>query len=193
VNHSTYVRCRGALQPVTLIVNNAGNGGGNHVTDVGVVVVPESKPDGMSYLLIPLIQRPSPELAPLRETLRAWVTVVTTSADPCIVLNADGRVAGLSVSAADLVGEEAIDIVGRRLIGDVFALVDFSSAAEPMADQSSAPPTQAIASGVLSRGLVRLRRTDGVTVTLDAIATPLHADDGTVIGSLTFFGKLAAH
>jgi hypothetical protein len=32
-----------------------------------------------------------------------------------------------------------------------------------------------------------------VTVTLDAIATPLHADDGTIIGSLTFFGKLAAH
>jgi PAS domain-containing protein len=118
------------------------------VTDVGVVVVPESRPDGMSYLLIPLIQRPSPELAPLRETLRAWVTVVTTSADPSIVLNADGRVAGLSDSAADLVGEDAADIVGRRLIGDVFALVDFSSAAEPMADQSSAPPTQAIASGV---------------------------------------------
>jgi hypothetical protein len=163
------------------------------VTDVGVVVVPESRQDAMSYLLIPLIQRPSPELAPLRETLRAWVTVVTTSADPCIVLNADGRVAGLSVSAAQLVAEEPLDVVGRRLIGDVFALVDFSSAAEPMADQSSAPPTQAIASGVLSRGLVRLRRTDGVTVTLDAIATPLHADDGTIIGSLTFFGKLASH
>jgi hypothetical protein len=40
---------------------------------------------------------------------------------------------------------------------------------------------------------VRLRRADGVTLTLDAIASPLHADDGTIIGSLTFFGQLAAH
>ena len=65
--------------------------------------------------------------------------------------------------------------------------------AEPMADESLVPPTQAIATGVLSRGLVRLRRADGVTLTLDAIATPLHADDGSVIGSLTFLGQLAAH
>jgi PAS domain-containing protein len=163
------------------------------VTDVGVAVVPAPRHDGMSYLLIPLIQRPSPELAPLRETLRAWVTVVTTSADPCLVLNRDGRVAGLSASAAALVAEAPFDVVGRRLVGDVFTLVDFSSAAEPMADQSLVPPTQAIATGVLSRGLVRLRRADGVTLTLDAIATPLHADDGSVIGSLTFFGQLAAH
>jgi hypothetical protein len=147
----------------------------------------------MSYLLIPLVQRPSPELAPLRETLRAWVTVVATSADPCIVLACDGRVVGLSASAAALVAEEPINVVGRRLVGDVFALVDFSSAAEPMDDHSLIPPTQAIAAGVLSRGLVRLRRADGVTLTLDAIATPLHAQDGSVIGSLTFFGQLAAH
>ena len=168
------------------------------MSDLGIAVTrneaaPEIKRDGMSYLLIPLVQRPSPELAPLRETLRAWVTVVATSADPCLVLSADGRVAGLSVSAAALVAEAPADIVGRRLVGDVFALVDFSSAAEPMPDDSLVPPVQAISSGVLSRGLVRLRRADGVTLTLDAIATPLHADDGSIIGSLTFFGRLAAH
>ena len=168
------------------------------MTDVGIAlthngVVPEIKRDAMSYLLIPLVQRSSPELAPLRETLRAWVTVVATSADPCLVLSADGRVAGLSVSAAALVAEAPMDIVGRRLVGDVFALVDFSSAAEPMPADAMVPPVQAISSGVLSRGLVRLRRADGVTLTLDAIATPLHADDGLIIGSLTFFGRLAAH
>jgi PAS domain-containing protein len=163
------------------------------MTDLGVAVDPENKRDGMSYLLIPLVHRPSPELAPLRETLRAWVTVVSASADPCIVLGADGRIAGLSRSAAALVAEQAVDVVGRRLVGDVFTLVDFSSAAEPMSADSIVPPTQAIASGVLSRGLVRLRRSDGVTLTLDSIATPLHGDDGTIIGSLTFFGHLAAH
>lgn len=147
----------------------------------------------MSYLLIPLIQRPSPELAPLRETLRAWVTVVATSADPCIVLNREGRIAGLSAAAAALFAEAPVELVGRRLVGDVFTLVDFSSAAEPMPDETHVPPTQAIASGMLNRGLVRLRRSDGVTLTLDAIAAPLHADDGTVIGSLTFLGQLAAH
>jgi hypothetical protein len=45
----------------------------------------------------------------------------------------------------------------------------------------------------LSRGLVRLRRSDGVTVTIDAIATPLHAPDGALIGSLTFFAPLASN
>ena len=62
-----------------------------------------------------------------------------------------------------------------------------------MPDETLVPPTQAIATGMLNRGLLRLRRSDGVTLTLDAIATALHADDGTVIGSLTFLGQLAAH
>ena len=100
--------------------------------DLGVVAIPESRQDNMSYLLIPLVQRPSPELAPLRETLRAWVTVVASSADACLVLDGDGRVAGLSASAAALVNEDAATVVGRRLVGDVFVIVDFSSAAEPI-------------------------------------------------------------
>jgi PAS domain-containing protein len=162
------------------------------LSDVNVVV-PESRRDSMSYLLIPLVQRPSAELAPLRETLRAWVTVVTTSADACIVLDRDGRVAGLSAAAAALVSEDAVQVVGRRLVGDVFVVVDFSSAAEPMGDHVVAPPTQAIESGVLSRGLMRLRRVDGVTVTIDAVAAPLHDETGDIIGSLTFFASLAAH
>ena len=146
----------------------------------------------MSYLLIPLVQRPSPQLAPLREALRAWVTVTTTSADACLVLDCDGRVAGLSESAAALVNEEPASVVGRRLVGDVFVIIDFSSAAEPIGDHAIVPPTQALHSNVLSRGLVRLRRSDGVTVTIDAIATPLHAHDGSLIGSLTFFTPLSA-
>jgi PAS domain-containing protein len=147
----------------------------------------------MSYLLIPLVQRPSAELAPLRETLRAWVTVVTSSADACIVLDCDGRIAGLSSSAAALVSEDPMQVIGRRLVGDVFVIVDFSSAAEPLGDNVIVPPTQAIEAGVLSRGLMRLRRTDGVTVTIDAVAAPLHENSGQVIGSLTFFASLAAH
>lgn len=160
--------------------------------DLGVVAIPESRQDGMSYLLIPLVQRPAPELAPLRETLRAWVTVVATSADPCLVLDGDGRVAGLSASAAALVNEDAATVVGRRLVGDVFVIVDFSSAAEPIGDHAIVPPTQALHSDVLSRGLVRLRRADAVTMTIDAIAAPLHAHDGSLIGSLTFFVPLGS-
>jgi hypothetical protein len=156
-------------------------------------VLPKGAKDSMSYLLIPLVQRPTAELAPLRETLRAWVTVVTTSADPCIVLDREGRVAGLSPSAAALVSEEPNQIVGRRLVGDVFVVVDFSSAAEPIGEHAIVPPTQAIDSDVLSRGLMRLRRTDGVTATIDAVAAPLHDADGEVIGSLTFFAGLAAN
>jgi len=166
---------------------------GGFVSDLGVVAIPESRKDGMSYLLIPLVQRPSPELAPLRETLRSWVTVVATSHDACLVLDREGRVAGLSASAAALVNEEPANVVGRRLVGDVFVIIDFSSAAEPIGDHAIVPPTQALHSDVLSRGLMRLRRSDGVTVTIDAIATPLHSDDGALIGSLTFFAPLAAH
>jgi PAS domain-containing protein len=165
---------------------------GGSLSDVNVVV-PEGRKDSMSYLLIPLVQRPSAELAPLRETLRAWVTVVTTSADACIVLDREGRVAGLSAAAAALVSEDAIQVVGRRLVGDVFVVVDFSSAAEPMGDHVVIPPTQAIEAGVLSRGLMRLRRVDGVTVTIDAVAAPLHDAAGEIIGSLTFLATLAAH
>ncbi len=157
-----------------------------------VVVLPEIK-EAETYLLIPLVQRPSAELAPLRETLRAWVTVVTSSADACIVLDREGRVAGLSASAAALVAEDPIQVVGRRLVGDVFVVVDFSSAAELMGEHVSAPPTQAIESGVLSRGLLRLRRADKVTVTIDAVSAPLHETNGDIIGSLTFFSSLAAH
>ena len=190
---NTYAQCRYRRPCVTLMLSKSRGDVGKRVTDVGVAVVPGAKHDGMSYLLIPLIQRPSPELAPLRETLRAWVTVVATSADPCIVLNRDGRIAGVSASAAALFAEAPVELVGRRLVGDVFTLVDFSSAAEPMPDETLVPPTQAIATGMLNRGLLRLRRSDGRTLTLDAIATALHADDGTVIGSLTFCGQLAAH
>lgn len=160
--------------------------------DLGVVAIPDSRQDNMSYLLIPLVQRPSPELAPLRETLRAWVTVVTTSADACLVLDGDGRVAGLSAAAAALVNEDAATIVGRRLVGDVFVIVDFSSAAEPVGDHAIVPPTQALHADVLSRGLIRLRRADRVTVTIDAISSPLHAHDGSLIGSLTFFVPLGS-
>jgi PAS domain-containing protein len=163
------------------------------VSDLGVVAVPRSRKDAMSYLLIPLVPRPSPELVPLRETLRAWVSVVAISADACLVLDRDGRVAGLSASAAALVDEEPANVVGRRLVGDVFVIVDFSSAAEPVGDQAIVPATQALQSDVLSRGLVRLRRGDGVTVTIDAVATPLHAADRSLIGSLTFFAPLASH
>jgi len=160
--------------------------------DLGVVAIPDSRKDNMSYLLIPLVQRPTPELAPLRETLRAWVSVVASSADACLVLDGDGRVAGLSASAAALVNEDATNIVGRRLVGDVFVIVDFSSAAEPIGDHAIVPPTQALHSDVLSRGLVRLRRADDVTMTIDAIAAPLHAHDGSLIGSLTFFAALGS-
>lgn len=160
--------------------------------DLGVVAIPDSRQDNMSYLLIPLVQRPSPELAPLRETLRAWVTVVASSADACLVLDGDGRVAGLSAAAAALVNEDAVTIVGRRLVGDVFVIVDFSSAAEPIGDHAIVPPTQALHADVLSRGLIRLRRADSVTVTIDAISAPLHAHDGSLIGSLTFFVPLGS-
>ncbi|MBX6370644.1 MAG: PAS domain-containing protein [Acidothermus sp.] len=143
-----------------------------------------------AYLLIPLVTRPSAELPPLQEALRAWVAVVTTSADACVVLDRAGRVAGISPPAAALVNEDPVALVGRRLVGEVFAVVDFSAAAQPIGERAVIPPTQVINANVLSRGLIRLRRADGSTVTVDAVAAPLHTPEGAILGSLTFLSPL---
>jgi PAS domain-containing protein len=119
--------------------------------------------------------------------------VVSTCADACLVLDGEARVVALSRAASDLVGADPVEAVGRRLVGDVLALVDFSSAAEPIDETAgSIPPVSSARAGIPCHGLMRLRRPDALTVTLDTVSTPLHGADGQLLGSLTFFARVAA-
>jgi PAS domain-containing protein len=176
------------------------------VTDVDLSILPPTYSRRSPYLLVPLLEEPrtgndtyrnrgalqESNLVPLREELRAWVSVVALCADACLVLDADGRVVALSPATATLVGTEPADAVGRMLVGDVLALVDFSSAAEPLRDVGAIPPVSAATAGVPCHGLMRLRRPDGPTVTLDTISTPLHGAEGQRLGSLSFFARVGS-
>lgn len=170
------------------------------VADIDLAILPSAAERRMPYLLVPLLEEVSVgqhlagNLAPLPEELRAWVSVVATSADACLVLDSDARVVAISPAAAMLAAIEAIEAIGQRLVGDVLAPVDFSSAAEPLdVDSVSVPPVAAARHGVSCHGLLRLRRPDGSTITLDTVSTPLHGADGQRLGSLTFFAQVAAH
>src|SRR5689334_16073682 len=81
----------------------------------------------MAYLLIPLTSADdNPPVIEL-EPLAAWVAVATASADPCLILDDRGRVAGCSKPAAELLGEGPDQMCGRTLVGDVIDVVDFSA------------------------------------------------------------------
>ncbi|GAA1326121.1 PAS domain-containing protein [Actinocatenispora thailandica] len=120
--------------------------------------------------------------------LRGWVTVVAGATDPCLLLNAAGLVTACAPAAIELLGlPEPAAMVGRGLLDGLLHPVDFTAAGDRLADWELAklPPLAALATGALSRGLLRLRRRSAVQ-TVDAIATPLH-HHASLIGSLTFF------
>jgi PAS domain-containing protein len=120
--------------------------------------------------------------------LRGWITVVAGATDPCLLLNATGLVTACAPATLDLLGlPEPAAMVGRGLLDGLLHPVDFTAAGDRLAEWelTKLPPLAALATGALSRGLLRLRHGSHVR-TVDAIATPLH-HDATLIGSLTFF------
>ena len=81
-----------------------------------------------------------------------------------------------------VLGTSPADAVGARFV-DVVTAVDFTSGAAPDIEiERSMPPLRALATGGLSRGLLRLRSAAGL-VTYDVVAVPL-ADQS---GALAFF------
>lgn len=125
------------------------------------------------------------------DALGQWVKVATASRDACVVVDDRGRIAGVSATAAQLIGEPADGIIGRSLVDDVLNIVDFTHAAAPGDDyERRIPPVSAVRDNHLSRGLLRLLRPDGDLVTLDAVAAPLHGEHRRTVGSITFFASL---
>lgn len=127
-----------------------------------------------------------------RGDVKGWAEAAASSADLVLVLDATGRVLTLSAAAAELIGVVGPDeVVGRHLL-DVLDLVDFNPTpgdASMYADRI--PPLLAIASNALSRGLLRVR-TGEHTVTVDAVAAPVHDGSGALVGAVAFLARLGS-
>jgi hypothetical protein len=134
------------------------------------------------------------------EELSRWVTAVVESAEAALIIDASATIVATTPACAALLSLRH-PWIGERL-PDSLHLVDFTAngAELPEPERELIPPLLAVASGRLARGLMRVRTSapaeppasrpaDVATRTLDAIATPLHAD-GVAVGSLTFFCEI---
>lgn len=122
--------------------------------------------------------------------LARWSASVAAAHDPCLVLDAQGRVLSLSASGAELLGCSDVGVIGRLLL-DVVDLVDFETGASKPDYAGRVAPLATLAQGNgLMRSLLRVRHHDGTWLTLDASAAPLHDAHGQTIGSLTFLASI---
>jgi PAS domain-containing protein len=124
------------------------------------------------------------------DALGHWVAAACASLDACLVVDAGGSVAGLSPTAADLLGTAAHTLVGRSL-DEVLNLVDFTNgAAEATGAARRIPPLIAVRENSLSRGMMRVRLPDGGRLMLDAVAAPIHDDERRPIGAVSFLASV---
>jgi hypothetical protein len=102
----------------------------------------------------------------------AWLLAVRTSAEACLLLDAEGRVCAASAAAGKML-DGIPDPIGAKF-ADLVSSVDFTSGAAPdLEPERSMPPLRALATGGLARGLMRVRVADGTLVTYDVVAVPL--------------------
>lgn len=130
-----------------------------------------------------------PELEP-EDALAHWVSAARSSLDACLVVDAGGTVAGLSPTAAEMLGTDSGSLVGRSL-DDVLCLVDFTDMAlEARGTDRRIPPLIAVRENSLSRGMMRVRRPDGHRLMLDAVAAPIHDEEKKPIGAVSFLASI---
>jgi PAS domain S-box-containing protein len=128
--------------------------------------------------------------APAASTpLARWSASVAAAHDPCLVLDAQGQVLSLSVSAAELLGCSDAGVIGRRLL-DVVELVDFDSGAVRPDYAMRVAPLAVLNGNGLMRSLLRVRHHDGSHLTIDTSSAPLHDVRGEIIGSLSFLAAV---
>lgn len=114
------------------------------------------------------------------ECLASWARQVRDAVEPSLVIDAAGRVAAVSSSAAALLSVDTVAAIGARLL-DLLVLVDFTESGVPLLDpEMSAPPLRALRSGRLTRALVRLRLPLGSLATYDMVGVPLAHGAGAV-------------
>jgi PAS domain S-box-containing protein len=144
------------------------------------------------YIVVPIRalasspDRGEPTSSEPEDALGHWVSAARASLDACLVVDAGGTVAGLSKTAAALLGTEAGSLVGRSL-DEVLCLVDFTDIAlEARGADRRIPPLIAVRENSLSRGVMRVRRPDGHRLMLDAVAAPIHDGARNPIGAVSF-------
>ncbi|WP_319459231.1 PAS domain-containing protein [Micromonospora sp. RTP1Z1] len=125
------------------------------------------------------------------DNFEQWSSTVSHAAEPCLLIDADTTVVAISSSGCELLCLGAPeDVIGRPLLDGGLRLVDFTANSSELTEQETdkIPPLLALHSGRLARGLLRVQEpgTDAPGTTVDAISTPVLADDS-VAGSLTFF------
>lgn len=124
-----------------------------------------------------------------RQTCQEWAAPVRGSADACLLLDAFGKIFATSPSCRALLGlHDGVDAQGHTLL-DGLHLVNFAASAGelPRWESERIPPLQALHTGALARGLLRVSA-GGISRTLDAVASPVHGSTQ-VAGSLTFFRR----
>jgi PAS domain S-box-containing protein len=122
--------------------------------------------------------------------LARWVATAVVAHEPCLVLDRDGRVLGMSGSASELLGCASGTVIGRPLL-DVIDLVDFDTGvSSPDYAARIAPLAVLAADSGLMRSLLRVRHRDGGRVTVDASAAPIRDAQGNPLGSFTFLAEL---
>ncbi|ASW57250.1 hypothetical protein [Plantactinospora sp. KBS50] len=129
------------------------------------------------------------------DSFSRWVGTVSAAAEPCLVIDVHTIVSAVSRSCCTLLGlGSPAEAVGRPLLDNGLRLLDFTAARAELSEQEAEkiPPLLAISSQRLARGLMRVA-TPAVgdpDATVDAIAAPLLAADGSVAGSLTFLSEV---
>lgn len=133
------------------------------------------------------------------DELALWRLTVACSADPALVVSADGCVAAISPHLAELLDRPVDRCAGLPLAGGLLDLLPFGDLA-PVggADGGTAvyaervPPLWSLRTAAPARSLIRVRRTEGAA-TFDVVASPLHggtAGARRIIGALAFFSPL---
>jgi PAS domain-containing protein len=122
--------------------------------------------------------------------LARWIATVAAAHDACLVLDPDAQIASISAAAAELLGCGDTAVVGRALL-DVIELVDFETGGSRPDYAPRIAPVAVLAAGSgLMRSLIRLRRSDGGRLTIDASAAPIHDARGETVGSFTFLAPV---
>ena len=125
---------------------------------------------------------------PERRSVHMWSATVDGAHEPCMVINDLAVIAAASMPACRLLGFTGPnEAIGQCLFDHALPLLDFTSDGAPLSSEElqRIPPVLALSSGLLARGVLRVRSRNEI-ITMDAVSTPLHEFDR-VVGSLTFF------
>jgi PAS domain-containing protein len=123
--------------------------------------------------------------------LSRWSAAVAAAHDACFVLDVDGAVVSVSVTAVELLGTGDATLIGRPLL-DVISLVDLETGAASPEYAPRITPLVVLGSPGLARSLMRIRHYDDAVLTLDTMSAPIHDSAGRLIGSLTFLDMIPA-